>query len=119
MGRVQKLKKSPLSAKNYLRSLEAERRTLRAEQLQLLGICKSPKRQVAVLVEEPRAGQAELADLTSHFHGVSGGVIALKEERDAATPLEATRIEILKAAEITRDAISRDITSARRRTNLT
>lgn len=85
-----------------------------AKESQLLDIGKGFGEQVAVLGAELRAVQAESADLASQCSGACGGVNTLTAEREAGIAREVTVIGNQQAAEVAREALSRDANTARR-----
>lgn len=66
---------------------------------------------------ELRAGQVEFVDLTSQSIGATGSMNLLTEGCNSAAPREATAIGNLQATDVSRDALSRNLTLARRGEN--
>lgn len=114
VDRVQELKWSLLSVRKDLCDVQAQRRTLRAKESQLIDILKSLEGQVVVFCAEPLVAQVELADLTSQCDGACGRVNTLTAARDAAAAREVMEIGNRLATEGARDSLSRDVTTARR-----
>lgn len=95
--------------------MQAEWRTLRANESPLLEIRKSLQGKVEVLSAEHRGARAELTELTLQSDGAHGHVNTLAAKHDAAFALEVTVIGNLQATKVARNALSRDVTTAGRR----
>lgn len=103
--------------RKHLHTMQAERRTLRANESQLLSICKSFGGEETVRAAKRRAAHAELGDLKLQCNDARRSMNTVSAECNASAACQFTVITNQWASDVARDIVSRDFTTATYRVN--